>query len=168
MEYRSQLVVRTRDAEGARVIARVKEFADERGTSISDAALLLLDRALAGKSVPAASAASANGGGNGASERAAEVESLWDDDDEPLPTTTNLNDAPQNVAVKTVETLESKGNDAAARCLAEFFESASAVDGGRVRAELTHRLKPAQYEELHAALRETDEYRRYTRRLVGR
>ncbi len=172
MEYRSQLVVRTRDAEGARVIARVKEIADERGTSISDAALELLAQAIDG--VPAAPAAAKEDEkeekSSTSSGKAKSSSSKTKDEDseerEALPTSPNLNSAPHEVVLKAVEYLQSKGQPAAVKCLAQFYEKASAVDGGRVRAELTHRLEPDEYEELHAVLRETDEYRAYTERLV--
>jgi len=166
MEYRSQLVVRTRDPREARIIEKVKEIADGRGASISEVALELLERAIHGE--PPIDVQRSDSGG-ARSEPPVEATS---DKKGPTPRpllsllTQALDDTPRIVVLRACEHLDAEGRAAAARFLAEFYESASAVDGGRVRVALSNALAPAEYDALHDALRETDEYRSYTRRVV--
>lgn len=169
MEYRSQLVVRTRDPREARIIQKVKELADGNGSSISEMALELLNRAINGEAPimdgEDHKAARPNGESRSASSPPAHKTNGSTAPMLSLPKRT-LDDTPRTVVIKAMEHLEAGGRLAAARFLAEFYESATAVDGGRVRVELTHRLTPAEYDALHDVLRETEEYRRYTRRVV--
>jgi hypothetical protein len=73
---------------------------------------------------------------------------------------------PDVVAERAVEIFETKGAEAAAEAVAEFFAAAGPVDGGKVRNELQDRLNQDQFEEIFEALKELEAYKEYRQRVL--
>lgn len=171
MAYRSQLVVRTKEPKGARIIERVKELAELESKTFSEKAIEILERGL-GNLVDGS-----------------------DDDDEPEATATEDSDeegevrrdtpaplappeieakspdvrpdeSPSDAAERGAKLYNDDGAVAAAQALTKFFAAAEPVDGANIREELQDRLNKSEYEELMDALKETEEYRAYRKRVV--
>jgi hypothetical protein len=178
MAYQAQLVVRTRDPKGVRVIEKVKRLAELESKTFSEKALEILERGL-GDLGPEEEEAG---------EPSEEEEEEEDDESESAsaddtirrePTTptpppdipekspdVRPDESPDVVAKKCIESFETGGADKAAQTLAVFFAVAEPVDGAAVREELQDRLSASDYEEIMEELMQTDEYRAYRKRVV--
>lgn len=177
MAYRSQLVIRTSDAEGAEVLERVKELADGESKTISEKAIELLGAALAGprpaKSEPAqpsqaqpqTTAAAAEPAAESV-ERAVTVQPLQPPSVREKDPAVRPDEAPQDAATRSAMLLENHGVSAAAQALTAFFAAAEPVDGANIREELQERLSKTDYDALMDELKQTEEYREYRRRVV--
>jgi hypothetical protein len=171
MAYKAQLVVRTRDKQGAHTIERVKELAEDQGKSFSEMAIDLLDRGL-------------NASEGGAPTTSAPVETTTPSepapkkapepiDTEPLeerkpPEPMDVGPAPpvKEGASDVEEALESDGIEGAAETLADYFGVAGAVEGGKIKKELQKRLTAAQYEEIMEIVKQSEQYRNYKDRVL--
>jgi hypothetical protein len=182
MAYRSQLVIRTSAEEGARTLERVKALAEKEGRTISEIALELLARGLdsdLSAPTPAAAAAPSQPAQepepSEAAEADADIDELRRKASTPAlapPTVTpkdpsvRPDEAPHDAAVRCVELFGDEGAEAAATALRPFFAAAEPVDGANIREELQGRMSKADYETLMDALKQTEEYRAYRRRVV--
>lgn len=178
MAYQAQLVVRTRDPKGTRVIEKVKRLAELESKTFSEKALEILERGL-GDLGP-------DEEDSGDSEDGDEEEEEEDDSEASAEATIRRepstpapppdfqkkspdvrpDEAPDVVAKKCIESFETGGAEAAAQALASFFAVAEPVDGAAVREELQDRLSATDYETIMEELMETDEYRAYRKRVV--
>ena len=175
MAYRSQLVIRTSDAHGAEVLERVKQLADSESKTISEKAIELLEAALDGPA-PSDSAQMADDEPDEATDPpAAKMESAVRRDPAPAlappsvkekDPTVRPDEEPREAAVRCVELFDGEGAVAAAQALTAFFAAAEPVDGANIREELQERMNKSDYDDLMDALKETDEYREYRRRVV--
>lgn len=173
MAYKAQLVVRTRDKQGAHTIERVKELAEEQGKSFSEMAIDLLDRGLG----------ASGQGGSKTTAAAPEPAPDSDTDTKPAPTPPPqpdpIEERRKNIdmdvgpappvdegADDVEEALEDDGIEGAADALAEYFAVAGAVDGGKIKKELQKRLTAADYEEIMEIVKQTDQYRNYKDRVL--
>ena len=180
MAYRSQLVIRTRDADGARTLERVKELADQRSVTISELALELLATALDGPSADVVSSSVADVGDDEEDDAEVEAAPVADEsavrrDPGPLlpPPSVKPKDPdvrpdedPEQAAERCIALFGEEGAAAAARALRPYFAAAEPVDGANIREELQERMKKADYDALMEELKQTDEYRDYRRRVV--
>lgn len=165
MEYRSQLVIRTRDPREAQVIQKVKEIADGHKASISEVAIALLSRAIDSDPLTDAELGTHKKAIRRTPDTSAEKKPHNGDSGSfALPTADGT--PCRSVVRRTCELLQNDGCVSASAFLADFYASANPVEGGRVRVELTQCLPPEEYDELHDSLRSTDQYRAYTRRVV--
>lgn len=73
---------------------------------------------------------------------------------------------PDVVAEACLEQLEEENRAAAIQILARFFEEAGPVEGGQVKDKLQEALGESGYETLLEALRQTQEYRDYRKRVI--
>lgn len=75
-------------------------------------------------------------------------------------------DDPEQVASDCLEQLEAGNQMAAIQILAHFFSSAGPVAGGQVKDRLQDDLDDETYDSLLEALRQTEEYRSYRKRVI--
>lgn len=179
MAYRSQLVIRTADAQGVDVLERVKALADGESKTISEKAIELLALALDGASVAAPTAPEP------APERAVAPEPIVDApprtertvrrDPAPVALAEEVkakdpsirpDEAPDEAALRCVQLFGAQGPVAAAQALTRFFAAAEPVDGANIREELQERMTKTDYDALMDELKQTEEYREYRRRVV--
>jgi hypothetical protein len=173
MAYKAQLVVRTRDKQGAETIERVKELAEEQGKSFSEMAIELLDRGIGAPEGGAATAPPPSAGTT-KSEPVAETKPEPEPvEPEPIvekkkPEPVDLGPAPpvNEAAGDVEEALDADGIEAAAEALAEYFAVAGAVEGGKIKKELQKRLTAANYEEIMEIVKQSDQYRSYKDRVL--
>lgn len=167
MAYRSQLVIRTSDAEGAEVLERVKELADGESKTISEKAIELLGQALSGRTAAApVVAAPAPVAEEVPDTPRVEVQPLEPPTVEEKDPGVRPDEAPQDAATRSVTLLQGQGVAAAAQALTAFFAAAEPVDGANIREELQERLSKADYDALMDELKQTKEYLEYRRRVV--
>ena len=171
MAYKAQLVVRTRDKQGAHTIERVKELAEEQGKSFSEMAIELLDRGLnppssggASTSTPEPEEAPAEP----APDTAPEPVDPEPFEDRKPPEPMDEGPAPpvKEGASNVEDALDSDGIEGAAEALAEYFGVAGAVEGGKIKKELQKRLSAADYEEIMEIVKKSDAYRNYKDRVL--
>lgn len=176
MAYQSQLVVRSSDARGTEVIDRVKELAGVQDKTYSEMALELLAVGLDGGA--AVAEADLEPPAEPAPEDPAEPPPEEAAAAKPAPTEDTTGapaaDAPdipdgssvEDVAVLCAETYDASGIDVASQVLAQFFVTCGPAEGGKIKDELQGRLEDDDYEDLFEALRDTDEYRDYRKRVI--
>lgn len=175
MAYRAQLVVRTSNPVHAKTIDRIKELADDSSHTISDIALDLLELGLkvrdgnATLTTPAADATETDEERSEGHARSPEATA------KPAPRPKvkvkpappgGPDEEPDVVAERAVELYETKGAEAAALAVAEFFGAAGPVDGGKVRNELQDRLTQDQFDEIFESLKDMEAYKEYRQRVL--
>ena len=175
MAYRSQLVIRTSEPDGARVLERVKELADGESKTISEKAIELLAMAMDGVVISAPAPTNGAVEATPVEEPVERGESAVRRDPAPAlaPPSHKQKDpairpdeAPQEAATRCVELFGDEGAVVAAQALTKFFAAAEPVDGANIREELQERMTKTDYEALMDELKQTDEYREYRRRVV--
>lgn len=75
-------------------------------------------------------------------------------------------DDPDAIAAGCLEQLEEENRAAAIQILAHFFDQAGPVEGGQVKDTLQKELGESGYDTLLEALRQTEEYRAYRKRVI--
>lgn len=75
-------------------------------------------------------------------------------------------DDPDAIAEGCLDQLEEQNRAAAIQILAHFFDHAGPVEGGQVKDKLQEELGESGYETLLEALRQTEEYRAYRKRVI--
>ncbi len=167
MAYRAQMVIRTKDADSAKVLDDVKKLAEERGQTISELAIELFRQGLSGRPVeressdkeeaPAVVAEPIEPIQHPKSPEAREL---------PRPTKVLADEQTEAFAETAVRLVVTEGVNAATESLREFFQNANPAQAGRLREDLQEQLRGKEFEDLFEALRETDEYKGYRRRVV--
>lgn len=188
MEYKAQLVIRSRDREGVELIEEIKALATEQEKTFSETALEVLALGLhvaknqpqAPEDAPAEDAVAP-----------AEVPNLTAEPSNPPPTqepepaaesTGKSSPAPPpetparkrgtdslpavEVAQRCAQQIKAGEPLLAAQILAEFFAQADPIQGGRIKSLLQEDLPEDDYETLIENLRRTQEYRRYCHRVI--
>ncbi|AWV87956.1 hypothetical protein [Bradymonas sediminis] len=169
MEYKAQLVIRSRDREGVELIEKIKELATDSNRTFSDMALELLTLGVARQSgaapVEAASAAPSP-----------EVKAASTPDKKPAPKSTSTSKSSKagpitpkditKIAKQCAEQIEAEDIRAATQTLAGFFDKAGPIQGGKIKTALEKSLEKADYDELLRHLRKTQEYRGYRQRVI--
>ncbi|MGM0554881.1 MAG: hypothetical protein ACQEVA_00695 [Myxococcota bacterium] len=173
MAYKAQLVVRTRDKQGAETIERVKELAEEQGKSFSEMAIELLDRGIGapeGGAAPAAPPTEIEAKSEPVGEVKPKPEPVEPEPvvEEKKPEPVDLGPAPPvgEAADDVEDALDDDGIEAAAEAMAEYFAVAGAVEGGKIKKELQKRLTAANYEEIMEIVKQSDQYRSYKDRVL--
>jgi hypothetical protein len=182
MAYKSQLVVRSRDARGTEIIDRVKQLADAQDKTYSQMALELLTVGLEGgppakdpepkpkqSTQQAAEPAPADEPADDASKAAPppkKAPAKAPAQDAPEPVDIPDGSSVEDVADLCAESFEDAGIAVASRVLAQFFVTCGPAEGGQIKDELQGRLDDGDYEDLFEALRDTDEYRDYRKRVI--
>ena len=174
MAYRSQLVVRTKEPKGARIIDRVKELAELESKTFSEKAIEILERGLGGLLDEEEESDEADEDASGAAEQRSESSVRRDPMPAPLAPPeieekspdVRPDESPSEAAERGAKLYGDEGAEAAAKALTKFFAAAEPVDGANIREELQDRLNKSEYEELMEALKQTEEYRAYRKRVV--
>jgi hypothetical protein len=176
MAYRSQLVIRTSEPQGANVLERVKQLADSESKTISEKAIELLAMGLDVVSGTSAAPVQTEPAVLEPVEESAErSESAVRRDPAPALASVSVkekdpkirpDEAPGDAAARCVELFGDEGASAAAQGLTGFFAVAEPVDGANIREELQERLSKGDYDALMDELKQTEEYREYRRRVV--
>ncbi len=175
MAYKAQLVVRTRDKNGAETIERVKELAEEQGKSFSEMAIELLDRGLGapegGTASPAAPVEEPSPSEDADASEPAPApppESVPEPISVERPKPPEVGPAPPvgEAANEVEEAYDEDGIEGAAEALAEYFAVAGAVEGGKIKKQLQKRLSVGDYEEIMEIVKQTDQYRGYKDRVL--
>lgn len=169
MAYRAQMVIRTKDADSAKVLDDVKKLAEERGQTISELAIELFSQGLSGRPVERESSDKEEAPVVVTPEpvkepiqhpKSPEAREL------PRPTKVLADDQTEAFAEQAVRLVVTEGVNAATDSLREFFQNANPAQAGRLREDLQEQLRGKEFEDLFEALRETDEYKGYRRRVV--
>lgn len=170
MSYRSQLVIRTSEPQGADVLEQVKHLAEAESKTISEKAIELLAQAINGSTAtppepkaepPAKAEERAESAVRRDPAPALASPSVKQKDPKVRP-----DEAPHEAALRCVELFGDEGATVAAQALTQFFAVAEPVDGANIREELQERMTKNDYEALMEELKQTDEYREYRRRVV--
>ncbi len=194
MTYKAQLVVRARSKEGAAIIEKVKELASEQGSTYSEMAVELLGRGLnADDDVDGAFQVDASDG-DGEKEEEEEEEEEENDDlsavaisveesvevekkkapahpKAPLPPeeagpAVDPELPPEEIVKHYLQRRSDRGERAAARILVDFFAAAGPGAGGNLKKLLQKEFTEAEFDELMAPIKETEEYATYTERAI--
>lgn len=194
MTYKAQLVVRARSKKGATIIEKVKELASEEGHTYSEMAVELLGRGLnAGEGAKADVEADASEEEETEEE---EAEAEDDDDDgvssvsvsieksektkakaapthpkAPLPPeeagpAVDPELPPEEILSHYLKRRSERGERAAARILVDFFAEAGPAAGGKLKKLLQAEFSAAEFDDLMAPIKETEEYATYTERAI--
>lgn len=171
MAYRSQLVIRTKEPNGARIIERVKELAEIENKTFSDKAIELLGRGLGGllDSEEGEDDEDESASAEQRSESAVRRDpapALAPPEIEAKSPDIRPDESPRDAAKRGASLFVEQGAAAAAQALTKFFAAAEPVDGASIREELQERMTKTDYESLMEELKQTDEYRAYRKRVV--
>ncbi len=180
MAYKAQLVVRARGKEGASIIEKVKELANEHDTTYSEMAVELLGRGLnasddVGSTFSADDAAKDDAKPakkeSSTTSSSRPKKSASDNPRAPLPPEeagppVDPNLPPAKIVKAYIERREERGERAAARILVDFFAEAGPAEGGQVKNLLRREYSDADFEDIMEPVKETEEYRTYTRRAL--
>jgi hypothetical protein len=175
MEYKAQLVIRSRDRDGVGVIEQIKELASLADKTYSDMALELLGLGLQRQGDDSQTSAAQPAAPTAAESRAPTVEisgarpaaETESDAKTATPTPNFSADTPvAEVAEQCLKQIEADQPQAAAKTLAGFFANVGPIQGGEIKSALQGRLKKSDYDLLLKNLRQTQEYRSYRQRVI--
>lgn len=170
MEYKAQLVIRSREREGVELIESIKKLATDSDRTFSDMALELLTLGVAYQngSAPVATENPSSG---------AETKSTSTPEKKSKSRSSTTAKSPaksapitpksiKKAAKQCAQQVEDEDMRAATQTLATFFGKAEAIQGGRIKTELENSLEKADYDLLMKNLRKTQEYRAYRQRVI--
>lgn len=171
MEYKAQLVIRSREREGVELIEQIKELASESKRTYSDMALELLKRGVAHQTgavpsasqQPAPSAKSKSKPKKKRSSRSRSTTKSKSSSSKSAPITAKLI---KKIAKKCAAQIENEDTQAATQTLADFFAKAGPVQGGKIKTALEKSMEKSDYDLLLKNLRKTQEYRTYRQRVI--
>lgn len=188
MEYKAQLVIRSREREGVELIEKIKKLAGEKGNTFSDTALELLFLGLdAFENKPNAEApqkpkaakkpkktasesksgatsdtkakANSKAAKSSAPKKAAPKEPAAEVPDADLPSAAEVGE-------ECIAQIKAEAPTAATQVLASFFGRVGPIQGGRVKNILQAGLSEKDFNQLMLDLRKTREYRSYRQRVI--
>lgn len=170
MEYKAQLVIRSREREGVELINKIKELATDSNRTYSDMALELLTLAFAHQDA----ADSADSPAPGAPEDPTPASARGSKSKSTTTSTSKASTKPApitpkaiaKVADKCVQQLLEEDLRGATKTLAGFFAKAGPIEGGRIKTALESTLEKENYDLLLKHLRKTQEYRAYRQRVI--
>src|SRR5690554_2573934 len=170
MEYKAQLVIRSREREGVELIDKIKELATASNRTFSDMALELLtlgfahqDAAGAAENPSPSAQDSATSTPARKSKSKSRATSASKSSAKSAPITPK---AIAKVADKCVQQLLEEDVRGATQTLATFFAKAGPIEGGRIKTALETTLEKESYDLLLKHLRKTQEYRGYRQRVI--
>ena len=175
MAYRAQMVIRTKDADAAKVLDTVKKLAESRGQTISELAIEFFE---AGINSEGGAATEDTDEAAAEPEPQADIEKATIVVPEPVqhvrspeakvrPPRELIEDEAEThgFAQQAVRLVVTEGAGAGAEYLKAFFQKANPGHAGHLRELLQEQLRDKEFDELFDLLRETDEYREYRQRL---